>query len=62
MLNTKKRFSGGDTPRQEQKISKILTFLRQRSDFVAHKWDFGRQKRRFKILKRRFCFAVSETR
>ena len=43
-------------------IQIFMTFLRRRSDFVTHKWDFGAQKRRFKILKRRFCHTLSETR
>ena len=39
---------------------KILTFSLQRRRFGVHKWDFVAQKRRFKIPKRRFCFAVFE--
>ena len=30
-------------------------------DSEPQKWDFGMQKRRLKSLKRRFCFAVSDT-
>ena len=32
------------------------------SRFGDYKWDFGVQKRRFKIPKRRFCLSISETR